>query len=214
MPEHRPARRQVLRLLGGTLLFLPTRSFTTDSAAALTAEFRRFIDTRQVAGVVTLISRAGRDVYLKAFGLQDVERHLPMRTSTIFDMRSMTKQITAAALMCLVEDGKLHLEDPVSDYLPEFASLKVAPPGQSPRPASRPVTSLDLLTETSGMSQDRFVAHANRQVSHPLPKSVAPATLVDWRNIAITLIDPKWRSPVTTFKVNWCNRLFATIIGE
>jgi len=150
VPEHHHTRRQILRLLGGTLLSLSTRSFASKSAAAaLTAKLRQFIDTRQVAGIVTLISRAGRDVYLKAFGSQDLERHLPMRTSTIFDVRSMTKEITATALMCLVEDGKLHLDDAVSAYLPEFASLRVAPPDQPPRALSRPATLLDLLTETS-----------------------------------------------------------------
>ena len=75
-----------------------------------------------------------------------------MHASTIFDMRSMTKEITATALMCLVEDGELHLEDAVSAYLPEFASLVVARPGKPPRPPLRPVTLLDLLTETSGMA--------------------------------------------------------------
>ena len=172
---HRHTRRQVLRLLGGTFISLPTRLFASKSAAAaLTAKLQQFIDTRQVAGIVALISHAGRDVYLEAFGSQDLERHLPMRTSTIFDMRSMTKEITATALMCLVEDGKLHLYDAVSDYLPEFASLKVAPPGQPPRPPSRPVTLTDLLTETSGMAPNRPPAISNitRVLDRPLAEVV------------------------------------------
>jgi CubicO group peptidase (beta-lactamase class C family) len=173
--RHRHTRRQVLRLLGGTLISLPTRLFASKSAAAaLTAKLQQFIDTRQVAGIVALVSHAGRDVYLEAFGSQDLELHLPMRTSTIFDMRSMTKQITATALMCLVEDGKLHLDDAVSDYLPEFASLKVAPPGQPPRPPSRPVTLTDLLTETSGMAPNRPPAISNitRVLDRPLAEVV------------------------------------------
>src|SRR6202008_3497057 len=162
---HRHTRRQVLRLLGGTFISLPTRLFGSKSAAAaLTAKLQQFIDTRQVAGIVALISHAGRDVYLEAFGSQDLERHLPMRTSTIFDMRSITKEITATALMCLVEDGKLHLYDAVSDYLPEFASLKVAPPG--------PLTA--LLTETSGMAPNRPPAISNitRVLDRPLAEVV------------------------------------------
>jgi CubicO group peptidase (beta-lactamase class C family) len=172
---HRHTRRQVLRLLGGTFISLPTRLFASKSAAAaLTAKLQQFIDTRQVAGIVALISHAGRDVYLEAFGSQDLERQLPMRTSTIFDMRSITKEITATALMCLVEDGKLHLYDAVSDYLPEFASLKVAPPGQPPRPPSRPVTLTDLLTETSGMAPNRPPAISNitRVLDRPLAEVV------------------------------------------
>jgi hypothetical protein len=77
---HRHTRRQVLRLLGGTFISLPTRLFPSKSgAAALTAKLQQFIDTRQVAGIVALISHAGRDVYLEAFGSQDLERHVPIR---------------------------------------------------------------------------------------------------------------------------------------
>jgi CubicO group peptidase (beta-lactamase class C family) len=103
-----------------------------------------------------------------------LEHHLPMRTSTIFDMRSMTKEITATALMCLVEDGKLHLDDSISAYLPEFASLKVTSPEQPPRSPSRPVTLRDLLTETSGMAQDRPQAISNltRVLDRPLAEVV------------------------------------------
>ena len=171
LSHHRPTRRQVLYMLGGTLFSSPTCSFGSDSGASLTAKLRQFIDAHQVAGMVALISRAGRDVYLEAFGSQDLEQHVPMRTSSIFDLRSMTKEITAAALMCLVEDGKLHLDDAVSAYLPEFTSLKVAPPGQPERPPARPVTLLDLLTETSGMAQDRPPAISN--ITRVLDRSLA-----------------------------------------
>ncbi len=175
MPDHHLTRRHVLHLLGGTLLILPVRSLgSTSASVGLTAKLRQFVDARQVAGIVALVSRAGRDVYLQAIGSQDLEAHIPMRTSTIFDMRSMIKEITATALMCLVEDGKLHLDDAVSAYLPEFGSLKVAPPGQSPRPPSRPVTLLDLLTETSGMAQDRPqpISNITRVLDRPLAEVV------------------------------------------
>jgi hypothetical protein len=85
--RRRGTRRQVLHLLGATLVFGPTRSFGSNaSSIELTAKLRQFIDTRQVAGMVTLISRAGRAVYLEALGSQDLEAHIPMHTSTIFDM--------------------------------------------------------------------------------------------------------------------------------
>jgi CubicO group peptidase (beta-lactamase class C family) len=170
--------------LGTTLLSVPAQSLSSKSAAAtLTSRLRKFIDAGQVAGVVALISHAGRDVYFEALGSQDLERHLPMRTSTIFDIRSMTKEITATAVMCLVEDGKLHLEDAVSSYLPEFASLKVATPGQAPRSPSRPVTLLDLLTETAGMASERPAAISNitRVLDRPLAevvKTVATQPLI------------------------------------
>jgi CubicO group peptidase (beta-lactamase class C family) len=162
--------------VGTTLVFGQTPSFGSNPRSIeLTAKLRQFIDNRQVAGMVTLISRGGRDVYLEALGSQDLEAHIPMRTSTIFDMRSMTKEITATALMCLVEDEALHLDDSVSAYLPEFASLEVAPAGQTPRPPSRPITLLDLLTETSGMAQDRPhpIANITRVLDRPLAEVVS-----------------------------------------
>lgn len=173
MPFRRLTRRQALRLAGASLVF-PTLSFGSRSSSALSAKLREFVDTGQVAGIVALISRAGRDVLLEAVGSQDLEHHLPMRASTIFDMRSMTKEITATALMCLVDEGKLHLEDPVSAYLPEFASLKVTSPGQPPRSPSRPITMLDLLTETAGMGQNRPEAISNitRVLDRPLAEVV------------------------------------------
>jgi CubicO group peptidase (beta-lactamase class C family) len=125
--------------------------------------------------MVTLISRRGRNVYLEALGSQDLEAHVAMRASTIFGMRSMTKEITATALMCLVEAGSLHLDDPISKYLPEFASLKVAPAGQPLCAPSRPVTILDLLTETSGMAADRPqpIANITRVLDRPLAEVVS-----------------------------------------
>jgi CubicO group peptidase (beta-lactamase class C family) len=172
----RLTRRQVLRLMGTSLLFREPRLLSANSAALeLTTKLRQFIDTRQVAGMVTLISRRGRNVYLEALGSQDLEAHVAMRASTIFDMRSMTKEITATALMRLVEAGSLHLDDAVFKYLPEFGSLKVAPAGQTPRPPSRPVTILDLLTETSGMAADRPqpIANITRVLDRPLAEVVS-----------------------------------------
>src|SRR5262249_14453971 len=68
-----------------------------------------------------------------------------------------------------------HLDDSVSAYLPEFTPLKVAPAGQTPRPPSRPITLLDLLTETSGMAQDRPqpIANITRVLDRPLAEVVS-----------------------------------------
>ena len=84
-----------------------------------------------------------------------------MHTYTILDIRSMTKAVTAVAIVCLMEDGKLKLEDNVSDYLPEFSSIRVQRPGEPLRPPARPITLFDLLTHTSGMGEDRPKEIAN-----------------------------------------------------
>ena len=67
-----------------------------------------------------LVARRGQTVMLEAVGYQDLESRTPMRTDTIFDVRSVTKPITSIGIMLLVEEGKLALNDPVEKYLPEF----------------------------------------------------------------------------------------------
>ncbi len=94
-------------------------------------------------------------LYEETVGSQEIETGKPMRADTIFDIRSMTKAVTAIAVMCLVEDGKLSLEHPVTKYLPEFAEIQVAGTNGQLRPPKRPIALLDLLTHTSGMSADR-----------------------------------------------------------
>ncbi len=81
---------------------------------------RQFVDEGSMAGAVVLVARRGQVVMLEAVGYQDLEARKPMRTDTIFDIRSLTKPITAIGIMILVEDGKLALNDPVEKYLPEF----------------------------------------------------------------------------------------------
>ena len=149
-------RRDILRQIGALALF--SRSFShrkTSQAIVLTDKLQEFVRTHQIAGAVALVSRSGGIVYEEALGSQDLENGKPMRTDTIFDIRSMTKAITAVAVMCLVEDGKVRVEEPIADILPEFVDLKVAEPSGSLRPPKRPVTVLDLLTHTGGMSESR-----------------------------------------------------------
>lgn len=86
---------------------------------------REYIDQKQVAGVVTLISRRGKVAHLGAFGMMDIEDNKPMRTDTIFRIASMTKAITSVAVMMLYEEGHFLLSDPISKYIPEFKNPKV-----------------------------------------------------------------------------------------
>lgn len=176
---HHLTRRDILRMLGASILIVPASSLarktTSSSSAGLTNKLRDFVRERQIAGAVGLVSRSGRIVYLEAVGEQDLEAGTPMRASTIFDIRSMTKAITAIAVMCLIEDGKLRLQDRVSSYLPEFADIRVAEHGKGPlRPPSRPITLLDLLTHTSGMATERppQIENITRVLDRPLDEVV------------------------------------------
>ncbi len=100
---------------------------------------QQFVDTGSVAGVVTLVQKDGRRLHLEATGWQDVEKKIPMKTDTIFEIMSMTKPVTGVAIAILAEEGKLSFQDPVVKYLPEFAGRKE--------------TIRDLMTHTSGMPE-------------------------------------------------------------
>ena len=110
---------------------------------------------KHIAGAVAIVTERGRTVLETAVGSHEVESGPRMRMDTLFRIASMTKPITSAAVMMLVEDGKLRLDDAVSKYIPEFAAMSVVVPGQgiqSRAPAERSITIRDLLTHTSGIT--------------------------------------------------------------
>ncbi len=81
---------------------------------------QKFVDAGTAAGFVTLAAVKGKVVPLSAVGYQDLETKTPMRTDTIFEVMSLTKAVTAASILTLVDEGKISLVDPVEDYVPEF----------------------------------------------------------------------------------------------
>lgn len=101
---------------------------SSERLARIRPAMQRYVDRNMVPGVVTLIARHGRVVYLDAIGFRDAEARAPMMTDTIFRVASMTKAITSVALMTLYEEGHFLLSDPVSKWIPEFADPKVAIP--------------------------------------------------------------------------------------
>jgi CubicO group peptidase (beta-lactamase class C family) len=117
------------------------------------------ISQGRTAGAVAIIVRHGKVAYFETFGMADREAAKPMRKDSIFRIYSMTKAITAVAVMTLYEDGRFSLDDPVSKYLPEFADTKVATNGSPDHkltitPAKRTLTIRDLLRHTSGIGYD------------------------------------------------------------
>jgi CubicO group peptidase (beta-lactamase class C family) len=126
---------------------------STERLNRLTLVMQRSVDDGDVAGVVTLVARRGRVVHHEALGKRDREKNLPMTKDTIFRIASMSKAITSVAAMMLVEEGNLHLTDPVGAYLPGFRRTIVAGTnGEGPVPARREITIRDLLTHTAGIS--------------------------------------------------------------
>jgi CubicO group peptidase (beta-lactamase class C family) len=139
---------------------------------------KRHIDAGSLPGAVTIVARRGKIAHFEAHGLIDVEAKRPMPRDAVFRLASMSKPITAVAVMMMIEEGKVRLNDPVSRFIPEFAGAKVAmprpgraggagapgPPAAGAQPggrgapppvdlvtASRDITVRDLLTHTSGL---------------------------------------------------------------
>ncbi|MFZ1990292.1 MAG: serine hydrolase domain-containing protein [Alphaproteobacteria bacterium] len=115
----------------------------------LTDAVNASVDKGEIAGMIALVERRG-DTHIDIVGMQDVERNIQMKRDTIFRLASISKPITAAAAMILVEEGKLRLEEPVDRLLPELANRKVLKRMDGPlddvEPAKRPITVRDCLT--------------------------------------------------------------------
>jgi CubicO group peptidase (beta-lactamase class C family) len=112
----------------------------------------QFVAEGKIAGAVAGVARGGQLGYVQAVGHQTVETRSPMTARSLFRIYSMTKPVTAVAVMMLHEEGHFELSDPVSKYLREFEDVRVQTEGGSTRAPSRPITIRDLLLHTSGLS--------------------------------------------------------------
>jgi CubicO group peptidase (beta-lactamase class C family) len=130
---------------------------TSPEGAALDASLRGAVE-KDVPGVVALITDRAHVLYQGAFGVADVATGRPLTADALFRIASMTKPVTSVALMQLVEQGKISLDDPAEKYLPELANPKViesfnaATGDYRLRAASRPPTVKHFLTHTSGLA--------------------------------------------------------------
>jgi CubicO group peptidase (beta-lactamase class C family) len=132
-----------------------------------------YVERGDVPGIVTLVSRRG-EVHVDAIGMKAAGGSDPMRRDTIFRVASLTKPITAAAAMILVEECKLRLDEPVDRWLPELADRKVLRAIDSPLddtvPANRPITLRDLLTFRLGIGAVMVFPE-----KYPIQKAMAEA---------------------------------------
>jgi CubicO group peptidase (beta-lactamase class C family) len=153
--------------------------FAPDRLARIDQFLQRYVDENKIAGAVGLVMRDGRVVYERAVGWADKEAGRRMTTDAIFRIASQSKAITSTAIMILVEEGRIALDDPVSRYIPEFAHTTVAIKSDTGRvivPAKRAITIRDLLTHTAGISYgtDPLVAPLYRE------KGLGPAAGQGW----------------------------------
>lgn len=122
--------------------------FSEERLARIPRFLQGQIEAGWLAGALTLIWRQGRAAHHSVVGMMDRERAIAMREDAIFRLYSMTKPVTAVALLMLMEEGRIALDDPVVRFVPGFANLTVQG-GQSPK---RTMTVLDLLRHTAGFT--------------------------------------------------------------
>ncbi len=130
--------------------------FSSERLQRLTQTFDQYVRDKRLSGGVILVARHGRIAYLEPFGLRDVAANARMPADAIFRLASQSKAVTSVAIMMLMEDGALLLNDPVGKFIPEFAHTKVAVAkpggGYDVVAAERPLTISDLLTHTAGIN--------------------------------------------------------------
>ncbi len=130
--------------------------FSADRLGRIEVGVQRYIDRHLVSGVVCLVARRGEVVHLGNYGYLDIESGRAMPPDAIFRIASMTKPVTAAGVMQLLEEGWFELDDRIAEFIPEFARTEVwageTANGIVTRPASRPITIRHLLTHTSGLT--------------------------------------------------------------
>lgn len=110
------------------------------------------IDEDRLVGMVAMAARGDKLFYLEPFGFMDREHQKPMARDTIFRLKSLTKPITAAAVMILFDEGKLHLHVPIHEFIPAFKDVKVYDETLGRVALQKPITAHDLLTHTAGLT--------------------------------------------------------------
>jgi len=145
----------LLVAFAGIVMAAPARLAAAESPKTLAAAVQQFVDNHTLAGAVMLVASSNRVLSLQAVGYMDIAQKRPMRTDALFWIASQSKPMTATALMMLVDEGKVNVNDPVDKYLPEFKGQwlkaeEVAGHMLLKRPA-HPITVKNVLNHTSGL---------------------------------------------------------------
>jgi CubicO group peptidase (beta-lactamase class C family) len=139
-------------------------------SAKISSAMQGFVADGKLVCAVGFVFRRGRLLYGDAVGYSDLAAKTPIRTDAIFDVRSISKPLTAIGVMVLVDSGKISLNDPINRYLPEFGNVKVNSSGGLIFP-KRPPTIFDLLTDTAGINA-RLNESLTRSFALPLKGAV------------------------------------------
>jgi methyl acetate hydrolase len=211
MLNHVRSRRRIRLLALPVLLAAASLGHAAD---AIDNVLRNAVEQRKVPGVVAMATRGGAVVYQGAFGNRREHPPTQMTVDTIFRIASMTKPVTSVAVMQLVEAGKVKLDGPAGQYLPEIAKAQVIDridpkTGEAVmRPPKTPVTVRELLSHTSGYGYDRWDPVLHEYRTKVLASGVDAAAFKE-----PLLFDPgtKWQYGTSTA---WLGRLVEAVSGQ
>ena len=172
-----------------------------------TESLQAHIEQKHIAGVVAAVLKDGKLVYREARGQQDIASDTPMPEDALFRIYSMTRPVSSLAAMILWEEGRFQLDDPISQYLPQFADQQVFQDAASPnldetRPRQGDITVADLMRHTSGLGSRSSDIYVQEQVRL---RSITLAQMTD--NAARV---PLFDDPGTRFRYG----ISATILGR
>jgi CubicO group peptidase (beta-lactamase class C family) len=177
-------------------------------AQVLAGSLQPFVDNQTLAGAVVLVANRDRVLDVEAVGYQDMAAKSLMGTNNLFWIASMSKPITATALMMLVDEGKLKLADPVGTYLPEFRDVWVQEKKDGDhlllRRPRRPITVRDILSHTSGLP---FASALERPTLDLLPLRVAAGSYA----MTPLLFDPGSKWQYSNAGINTAGRIIEVV---
>ena len=151
-------------------------------------KLQQFVDEHIMSGAVVLVADKEKVLDVEAVGYSDLAAKRPMKTDSLFWIASMSKPITAAAFMMLVDEGRITLDDPVEKYIPEFKNVKVAQTNGNLVVPSHPIKIREILSHTSGMG---FLNAKDQQLINSVPLA---------ESIQHDLMEPLLFDPGTNYK--------------
>lgn len=161
------------------------QGFNADGLARLDAHLASEVSAGRRAGYVICLGRGGHEAHRSAIGLSDIASGQRMTPTTLFRIASLTKLITSVAVMQLVEEGQLQIDDPVGRYLPQVGAMQVAVSAETPddrRPPARPMTVRHLMLHMSGLGYRSDGVTALGRRYRDLDLFQGPATLAETIN--------------------------------
>jgi len=221
MTSRRHSRREILQAtaaltaaasLGATV----GRAAVAQPHAQIDAALRRAAEAKEVPGVVAVAATDKGILYEGAFGMRDLANGPEMTPDTIFRLASMTKAVTSVAAMQLVEQGRLQLDQPIGNVLPELAAPQVLEgfdESGAPRlrPAKRPITLRHLLTHTAGFGYETWDPDLIRYVKVSGTPSTSTGKLASLRLPLVFDPGDRWEYGIN---IDWAGRAVEAVSGQ